>query len=73
MAILRRIGKLSPKQPEVVQSQKGYTVFSYNRSRRQKLGSLKKDENSELYETMAKAGAKYITQGSGKRAFITKE
>ena len=44
MAIGRRIGKHSPRPPEVVKSQKGYTVFSYNRSRRQKLGSLKKDE-----------------------------
>ena len=32
-----------------------------------------KDENSELYKAMTKAGAKYISEGPGKRAFITKE
>ena len=32
-----------------------------------------KDENSELYKAMNKAGAKYLSEGPGKRAFITKE
>ena len=32
-----------------------------------------KDENSELYKAMTKAGAKYISEGRGERAFITKE
>ena len=32
-----------------------------------------KDENSELYKTMTKTGAKYLSEGPGKRAFITKE
>ena len=32
-----------------------------------------KDENSELYKAMNKAGVKYLSEGPGKRAFITKE
>ena len=32
-----------------------------------------KDENSELYKAMTKAGAKYLSEGPGKRAFIIKE
>ena len=39
----------------------------------ERLISRMKDENSELYKAMTKAGAKYISEGSGKRAFITKE
>ena len=44
MAIVRRIGKLSPITPEDVKSQKGYTIYSYNKPRRQKPVSLKKEE-----------------------------
>ena len=29
-----------------------------------------KDENSDLYKAMNKAGAKYLSEGPGKRAFI---
>ena len=32
-----------------------------------------KDENSDLYKAMNKAGAKYLSEGPGKRAFIIKE
>ena len=32
-----------------------------------------KDENSDLYKTMTKKGAKYLSEGPGKRAFIIKE
>jgi hypothetical protein len=32
-----------------------------------------KDENSDLYKTMTKTGAKYLSGGPGKRAFIAKE
>ena len=32
-----------------------------------------KDERSDLYKSMTKSGTKYISAGSGKRAFITKE
>ena len=39
----------------------------------ERLISRMKDENSELYKAMTKAGAKYISEGSGKRALITKE
>ena len=39
----------------------------------ERLISRMKDENSELYKAMTKAGAKYISEGPGKRAFITKE
>ena len=39
----------------------------------ERLISRMKDENSELYKAMTKAGAKYISEGQGKRAFITKE
>jgi len=38
-----------------------------------RLISRMKDENSELYKAMTKAEAKYISEGPGKRAFITKE
>jgi len=44
MAVLRRIEKLSPIPPEVIKSQSGYTIFSYNKPRGQKPVSLKKDE-----------------------------
>ena len=40
----KRIGKLSPITPEDVKSQSGYTIFSYNKPRRQKPVSLKKEE-----------------------------
>jgi len=39
----------------------------------ERLISRMKDENSELYKAMTKAGAKYISEGRGKRSFITKE
>jgi len=39
----------------------------------ERLISRMKDENSELYKAMTKAGAKYTSEGRGKRAFITKE
>ena len=32
-----------------------------------------KDENSDLYKAMTKVGAKYLSEGPGKRAFISKE
>jgi len=32
-----------------------------------------RDERSDLYKAMTKVGAKYISEGPGKRAFITKE
>jgi hypothetical protein len=32
-----------------------------------------KDERSDLYKAMTKVGAKYLSEGPGKRAFITKE
>ena len=38
-----------------------------------KVRRVEKNENSELYKAMTKAGAKYISEGRGKRAFITKE
>ena len=44
MVIARRIGKLSPITPEDVKSQSGYTIYSYNKPRRQKPVSLKKEE-----------------------------
>ena len=44
MAIGRRIGKHSPRTLEEVQNQKGYTLYSYNKPRRQKPVSLKKLE-----------------------------
>ena len=44
MAIGRRIGKHSPITPEEVKSQSGYTIYSYNKPRRQKPVSLKKEE-----------------------------
>jgi len=44
MAVLRRIGKLSPITPEDVKSQSGYTIYSYNKPKRQKPVSLKKEE-----------------------------
>ena len=44
MAIGRRIGKLCPRTPEDVKSQSGYTIYSYNKPRRQKPVSLKKEE-----------------------------
>ena len=44
MAIGRRIRKHSPRPPEVVKSQSGYTIYSYNKPRRQKPVSLKKEE-----------------------------
>ena len=31
------------------------------------------DENSDLYKAMTKVGAKYLSEGPGKRAFIIKE
>ena len=39
----------------------------------ERLISRMKDENLELYKAMTKAEAKYISEGPGKRAFITKE
>lgn len=44
MTVGRRIGKLSPRPPEVIESQSGYTIYSYNKPRRQKPVSLKKEE-----------------------------
>ena len=39
----------------------------------ERLISRMKDERSDLYKAMTKVGAKYISEGPGKRAFITKE
>lgn len=39
----------------------------------ERLISRMKDKNSELHKAMTKVGAKYISEGRGKRAFITKE
>ena len=39
----------------------------------ERLISRMKDERSDLYKAMTKVGAKYISEGPGKRAFIVKE
>ena len=48
MAVLRRIGKLSPITPEEVQSQTGYTIYSHNRSRRPKSALPNKEGGETL-------------------------
>ena len=45
-------------------SSNGFSFAVRNRNR---------DENSDLYKAMNKAGAKYLSEGPGKRAFIIKE